>query len=199
LASNFPPWFFAAGPLLKLCFANPCVLLIDELDKVDHALRRRSWRSSPCGSFHPRLERFRHPRFRHLLTSNEERSWGIPAASQLCIRTNPTAEREGNPLPATPEPAKHASANCGLCEALRASASKSRVGLRDITLPLLVHLGRRVPAAPIYCALLAKPNVTASPAIAGWIRSVHRQDYAEACPAKKWNPCRTRSATGSRR
>ena len=33
--------FFAAGPLLKaLLSPSPCVLLIDELDKVDHAFER---------------------------------------------------------------------------------------------------------------------------------------------------------------
>lgn len=30
--------FFSAGPLLRaLEYENPCVLLVDELDKVDHA------------------------------------------------------------------------------------------------------------------------------------------------------------------
>jgi hypothetical protein len=43
--------FFSAGPLLRaLQYENPCVLLIDELDKVDHAFEAQSFKRS-CSCF----------------------------------------------------------------------------------------------------------------------------------------------------
>jgi DNA polymerase III delta prime subunit len=43
--------FFSAGPLLRaLQYENPCVLLIDELDKVDHAFEAQAFKRS-CSCF----------------------------------------------------------------------------------------------------------------------------------------------------
>ena len=43
--------FFSAGPLLRaLQYEKPCVLLIDELDKVDHAFEAQSFKRS-CSCF----------------------------------------------------------------------------------------------------------------------------------------------------
>jgi MoxR-like ATPase len=43
--------FFSAGPLLRaLEYKSPCVLLIDELDKVDQAFEAMLLESSACGS-----------------------------------------------------------------------------------------------------------------------------------------------------
>ena len=71
--------FFSAGPLLRaLQYERPCVLLIDELDKVDHAFEAMllellsEWRLSI-----PNWARLRRGAFRLLSwTSNEERRIG---------------------------------------------------------------------------------------------------------------------------
>src|SRR5580700_7621688 len=43
--------FFSAGPLLRaLQFEKPCVLLIDELDKVDHAFEAQAFKRA-CSCF----------------------------------------------------------------------------------------------------------------------------------------------------
>ena len=43
--------FFAAGPLLKaLQYPSPCVLLIDELDKVDHSFEAQAFKRA-CSCF----------------------------------------------------------------------------------------------------------------------------------------------------
>ena len=92
--------FFTAGPLLKaLLSPTPCVLLIDELDKVDHAFEATLleilsvWRLSI-----PRLGTIPAVSIPFtVLTSNEERRLGDPLRRRsLYLRIeHPTAEREG--------------------------------------------------------------------------------------------------------
>ena len=92
--------FFAAGPLLKaLQYPSPCVLLIDELDKVDHSFEATLlevlsvWRLSI-----PRLGTVPASSIPFtVLTSNEERRLGDPIRRRsLYVRVeHPTAEREG--------------------------------------------------------------------------------------------------------
>jgi MoxR-like ATPase len=92
--------FFAAGPLLKaLLSPSPCVLLIDELDKVDHAFEATLleilsvWQLSI-----PRLGTIPASSIPFtVLTSNEERRLGDPLRRRsLYLRIeHPTAEREG--------------------------------------------------------------------------------------------------------
>ena len=92
--------FFAAGPLLKaLLSPSPCVLLIDELDKVDHAFEAillevlSVWQLSI-----PRLGTISASSIPFtVLTSNEERRLGDPLRRRsLYLRIeHPTAEREG--------------------------------------------------------------------------------------------------------
>jgi MoxR-like ATPase len=91
--------FFAAGPLLKsLEYDQPCVLLIDELDKVDHAFEAMLlevlsvWQLSipKLGTIKARTIPF------VVLTSNEERRIGDPLRRRsFYLRVeHPTAERE---------------------------------------------------------------------------------------------------------
>src|SRR5208282_1898221 len=91
--------FFGAGPLLRaLQFEKPCVLLIDELDKVDHAFEAlllellSVWQLSipKLGTIKARSIPF------VVLTSNEERRIGDPLRRRsLYLRVeHPTAERE---------------------------------------------------------------------------------------------------------
>lgn len=91
--------FFAAGPLLKaLEYENPCVLLIDEIDKVDHEFEAMLlevlsvWQLSI-----PKLGTVRASSVPLVfLTSNEERRIGDPLRRRsLYLRIeHPTAERE---------------------------------------------------------------------------------------------------------
>ncbi len=91
--------FFGAGPLLKaLQYPSPCVLLIDELDKVDYSFEATLlevlsvWRLSiPHLGTVPASIPFT------VLTSNEERRLGDPICRRsLYVRVErPTAEREG--------------------------------------------------------------------------------------------------------
>src|SRR5208283_1579614 len=91
---------YAAGPLLKaLLSPSPCVLLIDELDKVDHAFEATLleilsvWQLSI-----PRLGTIPASSIPFtVLTSNEERRLGDPLRRRsLYLRIeHPTAEREG--------------------------------------------------------------------------------------------------------
>ena len=78
--------FFSAGPLLRaLQFEKPCVLLIDELDKVDHAFEAlllellSVWQLSipKLGTIKARSVPF------VVLTSNEERRIGDPLRLSL--------------------------------------------------------------------------------------------------------------------
>ena len=91
--------FFGAGPLLRaLQYEKPCVLLIDELDKVDHAFEAMLlellsvWQLSipKLGTIKARSIPF------VVLTSNEERRIGDPLRRRsFYLRVeHPTAERE---------------------------------------------------------------------------------------------------------
>ena len=91
--------FFGAGPLLRaLRCERPCVLLIDELDKVDHAFEAlllellSVWQLSipKLGTIKARSIPF------VVLTSNEDRRIGDPLRRRsLYLRVeHPTAERE---------------------------------------------------------------------------------------------------------
>lgn len=91
--------FFSAGPLLRaLQCEKPCVLLIDELDKVDHAFEATLlellsvWQLSipKLGTIRARSIPF------VVLTSNEERRIGDPLRRRsFYLRVeHPTAERE---------------------------------------------------------------------------------------------------------
>jgi len=91
--------FFSAGPLLRaLQYEKPCVLLIDELDKVDHAFEAlllellSVWQLSipKLGTVKARSIPF------VVLTSNEERRIGDPLRRRsFYLRVeHPTAERE---------------------------------------------------------------------------------------------------------
>jgi len=91
--------FFSAGPLLRaLEYRNPCVLLIDELDKVDPAFEAMllellsAWQLSI-----PKLGTVRAESIPFVvLTSNEERRIGDPLRRRsFYLRVeHPTAERE---------------------------------------------------------------------------------------------------------
>jgi len=91
--------FFCAGPLLRaLQFERPCVLLIDELDKVDHAFEAMLlellsvWQLSipKLGTIQAKSIPF------VVLTSNEERRIGDPLRRRsFYLRVeHPSAERE---------------------------------------------------------------------------------------------------------
>lgn len=91
--------FFSAGPLLRaLQYEKPCVLLIDELDKVDHAFEAlllellSVWQLSipKLGTIKARSIPF------VVLTSNEERRIGDPLRRRsFYLRVeHPTADRE---------------------------------------------------------------------------------------------------------
>lgn len=91
--------FFTAGPLLRsLEYQRSCVLLIDELDKVDHAFEAMllellsAWQLSvpKLGTIHAKSIPF------VILTSNEERRIGDPLRRRsLYLRIeHPTAQRE---------------------------------------------------------------------------------------------------------
>jgi MoxR-like ATPase len=158
--------FFSAGPLMRaLLSETPCVLLIDELDKVDQAFEAillellSVWRLSvpKLGTVEARSIPF------VVLTSNEERRIGDPLRRRsFYLRVeHPTAEREAEIVALrTPEssPEFHAGM-AGLAKALRGWSlekppSVSEIldladalkilgheqvtpGLRDVLLPLL--------------------------------------------------------------
>jgi MoxR-like ATPase len=95
--------FFSAGPLLRaLQCEKPCVLLIDELDKVNHAIEAllleslSVWQLSipKLGTINARSIPF------VVLTSNEERRIGDPLRRRsFYLRVeHPTAEREAELL-----------------------------------------------------------------------------------------------------
>ena len=118
--------FFSAGPLLRaLQYERPCVLLIDELDKVDHAFEAMLlellsvWQLSipKLGTIRARSIPF------VVLTSNEERRIGDPLRRRsFYLRVeHPTAEREAEIVALkTPDSSRefHASM-AGLAKALR--------------------------------------------------------------------------------
>jgi MoxR-like ATPase len=118
--------FFSAGPLLRaLEYKNPCVLLIDELDKVDQAFEAMllellsAWQLSI-----PKLGTIKAESIPFVvLTSNEERRIGDPLRRRsFYLRVeHPTAEREAEIVRLrTPDssPEFHASM-AGLAKALR--------------------------------------------------------------------------------
>ena len=118
--------FFVAGPLLTaLEYEKPCVLLIDELDKVDQAFEAMllellsEWRLSipKLGTIPAKSIPF------VVLTSNEERRIGDPLRRRsLYLRVeHPTAEREAEIVALrTPESSREFHAGmAGLAKALR--------------------------------------------------------------------------------
>jgi MoxR-like ATPase len=118
--------FFSAGPLLRsLQYDNPCVLLIDELDKVDHAFEAMllellsAWTLSI-----PKLGTIRAQSIPFVvLTSNEERRIGDPLRrrSYYLRVEHPTAEREAEIVALrTPDSSREFHAGlAGLAKALR--------------------------------------------------------------------------------
>jgi MoxR-like ATPase len=118
--------FFSAGPLLRaLQYEKPCVLLIDELDKVDHAFEAlllellSVWQLSipKLGTVKARSIPF------VVLTSNEERRIGDPLRRRsFYLRVeHPTAEREAEIVALrTPESSRQFHLGmAGLAKALR--------------------------------------------------------------------------------
>jgi MoxR-like ATPase len=118
--------FFSAGPLLRaLQCEKPCVLLIDELDKVGHAFEATLlellsvWQLSI-----PKLGTIRAKRIPFVvLTSNEERRIGDPLRRRsFYLRVeHPTAEREAEIVALrTPDSSREFHAGmAGLAKALR--------------------------------------------------------------------------------
>ena len=131
--------FFGAGPLLRaLQCERPCVLLIDELDKVDHAFEAlllellSVWQLSipKLGTIKARSIPF------VVLTSNEERRIGDPLRRRsFYLRVeHPTAEREAEIVALrTPDSTHEFHAGmAGLAKALRGwSMEKATLSLRD--------------------------------------------------------------------
>ena len=118
--------FFCAGPLLRaLQYERPCVLLIDELDKVDHAFEAMLlellsvWQLSipKLGTIQAKSIPF------VVLTSNEERRIGDPLRRRsFYLRVeHPTAEREAEIVAMrTPDvSAEFHAGMAGLAKALR--------------------------------------------------------------------------------
>lgn len=118
--------FFSAGPLLRaLQCEKPCVLLINELDKVDHAFEAlllellSVWQLSipKLGTVNARSIPF------VVLTSNEERRIGDPLRRRsFYLRVeHPTAEREAEIVALrTPDaPREFHAGMAGLAKALR--------------------------------------------------------------------------------
>jgi MoxR-like ATPase len=118
--------FFSAGPLLRaLEYKNPCVLLIDELDKVGQAFEAMllellsAWQLSI-----PKLGTIKAESIPFVvLTSNEERRIGDPLRRRsFYVRVeHPTAEREAEIVALrTPEASQEFHAGlAGLAKALR--------------------------------------------------------------------------------
>ncbi|MFZ0284652.1 MAG: MoxR family ATPase [Terriglobales bacterium] len=158
--------FFSAGPLLRaLQFEKPCVLLIDELDKVDHAFEAlllellSVWQLSipKLGTIKAKSVPF------VVLTSNEERRIGDPLRRRsFYLRVeHPSAAREAEIVALrTPDSSREFHAGmAGLAKALRGwslekppsvseildlaralkvlGAERVTAEMRDILLPLL--------------------------------------------------------------
>lgn len=131
--------FFGAGPLLKaLEYKRPCVLLIDELDKVDHAFEAMLlevlsvWQLSipKLGTIQARSIPF------VVLTSNEERRIGDPLRRRsLYLRIeHPTAEREAEIVAMrTPDASREFHAGmAGLAKALRGWSMEKAPSVSEI-------------------------------------------------------------------
>jgi MoxR-like ATPase len=118
--------FFSAGPLLSaLQHEKPCVLLIDELDKVDHAFEAMLLELLSVWTLSiPELGTIRAKSIPFVvLTSNEERRIGDPLRRRsFYLRIeHPTAEREAEIVALrTPESSREFHAGmAGLAKALR--------------------------------------------------------------------------------
>jgi MoxR-like ATPase len=160
--------FFSAGPLLRaLQFEKPCVLLIDELDKVDHAFEAlllellSVWQLSipKLGTIKAKSVPF------VVLTSNEERRIGDPLRRRsFYLRVeHPTAEREAEIVALrTPDSSREFHAGmAGLAKALRGwslEKSPSVSEILDLARALKVLGAERVTAEmrDILLPLLAK-------------------------------------------
>lgn len=131
--------FFQAGPLLKaLEYDSPCVLLIDELDKVDHAFEAMLlevlsvWQLSipKLGTVKARSIPF------VVLTSNEERRIGDPLRRRsLYLRVDhPTPDREAEIVALrTPRASKEFHAGmAGLAKALRGWSMEKAPSVSEI-------------------------------------------------------------------
>jgi len=131
--------FFSAGPLMRaLQYSNPCVLLIDELDKVDQGFEAMLleilsvWQLSV-----PKLGTIRANSIPFVvLTSNEERRLGDPLRRRsFYLRVeHPTAEREAEIVALrTPEASKAFHAEmAGLAKALRGWALEKPPSIAEI-------------------------------------------------------------------
>ena len=118
--------FFSAGPLLSaLEYEKPCVLLIDELDKVDHAFEAMLLELLSVWTLSiPKLGTIRAQSIPFVvLTSNEERRIGDPLRRRsFYLRVeHPTAEREAEIVALrTPDSSREFHAGmAGLAKALR--------------------------------------------------------------------------------
>jgi MoxR-like ATPase len=118
--------FFSAGPLLRsLQYDHPCVLLIDELDKVDHAFEAMLLELLSVWTLSiPKLGTIRARSIPLVvLTSNEERRIGDPLRRRsFYLRVeHPTAEREAQIVAfRTPDSSREFHAGmAGLAKALR--------------------------------------------------------------------------------
>ena len=131
--------FFSAGPLLRaLQCERPCVLLIDELDKVDHAFEAlllellSVWQLSipKFGTINARSIPF------VVLTSNEERRIGDPLRRRsFYLRVeHPTAEREAEIVALrTPDSTDEFHAGmAGLAKALRGWSMEKSPSVSEI-------------------------------------------------------------------
>jgi MoxR-like ATPase len=131
--------FFGAGPLLKaLEYEKPCVLLIDELDKVDHAFEAMLlevlsvWQLSipKLGTIQAKSIPF------VVLTSNEERRIGDPLRRRsLYLRIeHPTPEREAEIVAMrTPDASRDFHAGmAGLAKALRGWSMEKAPSVSEI-------------------------------------------------------------------
>lgn len=118
--------FFSAGPLLRsLEYGNPCVLLVDELDIVDHAFEAMLLELLSVWTLSiPKLGTIRAQSIPFVvLTSNEERRIGDPLRRRsFYLRIeHPTAEREAEIVALrTPDSNREFHAGlAGLAKALR--------------------------------------------------------------------------------
>jgi MoxR-like ATPase len=131
--------FFSAGPLLRaLRYEKPCVLLVDELDKVDHAFEAlllellSVWQLSipKLGTTQARSIPF------VVLTSNEERRIGDPLRRRsFYLRIeHPTAEREAEIVALrTPDSSREFHAGmAGLAKALRGWSMEKPPSISEI-------------------------------------------------------------------
>ena len=163
--------FFGAGPLLRaLQCEKPCVLLIDELDKVDHAFEAlllellSVWQLSipKLGTIKARSIPF------VVLTSNEERRIGDPLRRRsFYLRVeHPTAEREAEIVALrTPDSTHEFHAGmAGLAKALRGwSLEKppSVSEILDLALPRAAYLAipafaKRISSMPFSSLICSK-------------------------------------------